>query len=373
MKRRMLPKYVTSFIDRHGTERLRYRRAGRTGGYFSAQLGTEAFREQYRAFEDGQIVAVAPRPTVVSGSIDDLLNRFYRSSDYLGNAQPHTLAKRRAVLEAFRNRRGTSGKTVGERQVSAYRFDTLDRIIAKVAQGEDGKGGPFAAQTLKKQLNRMFRYAVKLGWIAQNPMEYVSYRAPKTDGHHCWSEIEIEQYRAFHPLGTNPRLALELLLWTGKRKSDGIKLGRHNHRDGMMWGRDQKTGKEWWLPIAPQLAAAIAAMPAHDHLCYLVSARGRPYSAASFGNMMRSWCDQAGLPHCSAHGLRKAISRRMATIGINNAGGKSVTLHSGDAEYAHYTAAAAQKTLAVSAISNISAWEESNLADGLDNLNIESA
>ncbi len=29
---------------------------------------------------------------------------------------------------------------------------------------------------------------------------------------------------------------------------------------------------------------------------------------------MRKWCDKAGLPLCSAHGLRKAICRRIAEI-----------------------------------------------------------
>jgi integrase len=33
-----------------------------------------------------------------------------------------------------------------------------------------------------------------------------------------------------------------------------------------------------------------------------------------FGNKFRDWCDQANLPHCSAHGLRKAG----ATVAANN-------------------------------------------------------
>lgn len=103
-------------------------------------------------------------------------------------------------------------------------------------------------------------------------------------------------------------------------------------------------------------------MPKNDHICYLVTERGRPYSAAFFGNMFREWCDAAGLPHCTAHGLRKAISRRTAELDINNAGGKSVTLHSRDDEYAVYTAAANQKRLAVNAIGRLSDWQMSNQA-----------
>ena len=41
----------------------------------------------------------------------------------------------------------------------------------------------------------------------------------------------------------------------------------------------------------------------------------RPYaSSKAFGNRFKSWCRQAGLPHCTAHGLRKAG----ATIAAEN-------------------------------------------------------
>jgi hypothetical protein len=41
---------------------------------------------------------------------------------------------------------------------------------------------------------------------------------------------------------------------------------------------------------------------------------GRPFTSLGFGNRVRAWCDEAGLPHCSSHGVRKAG----ATIAANN-------------------------------------------------------
>lgn len=46
---RFLPEYVTRFKDRHGKERLRFRRKGFPSRYFATALGTEAFREEYGA------------------------------------------------------------------------------------------------------------------------------------------------------------------------------------------------------------------------------------------------------------------------------------------------------------------------------------
>jgi integrase len=50
----------------------------------------------------------------------------------------------------------------------------------------------------------------------------------------------------------------------------------------------------------------------------------RPESGATFtinglGNKFRDWCDAAGLPQCSAHGLRKAAAVALAESGATAA------------------------------------------------------
>ena len=50
-----------------------------------------------------------------------------------------------------------------------------------------------------------------------------------------------------------------------------------------------------------------------EGLTFVKHIRGRITRYVEFGNKMREWCNQAGLPHCSAHGLRKAMSRRLAS------------------------------------------------------------
>lgn len=81
-------------------------------------------------------------------------------------------------------------------------------------------------------------------------------------------------------------------------------------------------------------------------MTFLQTELGRPFSAAGFGNKMRDWCDAAGLPQCSAHGLRKAAARRLAEAGCTNSQIKAITGHTTDSEVARYTAAASQITLA---------------------------
>jgi site-specific recombinase XerD len=67
-------------------------------------------------------------------------------------------------------------------------------------------------------------------------------------------------------------------------------------------------------PILPPLQQVIDASPTGD-LTFLVTAQARrPFTAAGFGNWFRDRCNEAGMPHCSAHGLRKAG----ATIAAEN-------------------------------------------------------
>lgn len=347
--RRMLPRYVSSFTDNRGKVRYRFRRTGHRSHYFASALGSAEFMAEYQACLDERPVARQSRETL-DGSIDDLAQQFYRSTAF-NKGKPVTRQKARSILDAFRDGEW-KGRRVGSLSVRGVEFSHLDRIIADKAAAH-----PFAAVNLRKQLKRMFKHAVKIKMRPDNPADLTEPLSQKTDGFHTWTEEEIEQYQAHHVLGTKARLALELYLWTAKRRSDGVQLGRQHIRDGCFYGRDEKTGKPTWIPIAPQLQQAIDAMPARDgveHLAFLVTDYGKPFSAKGFGNRMRKWCDEAGLPHCTTHGLRKAVTRRLAEIGIGNQGIKSITQHSDDREVATYTREASQRAMARLAMGTLS-------------------
>src|SRR5262249_17205232 len=146
------------------------------------------------------------------------------------------------------------------------------------------------------------KYAVENGLRADNPATGVKLPNLKTDGYHSWTEAEIAQFLAHHGPATTARLALTLLLYTGQRRGDVIRMGRQHIRDGAVHVRQQKTGIELAIPIHAKLAATIAEAPA-NHLTLLTTQTGKPFSAAGFGNWFRDRCNEANLSHCSAHGL----------------------------------------------------------------------
>ena len=179
-------------------------------------------------------------------------------------------------------------------------------------------------------------------------------------GFHTWTEGEIMRFRQHWSIGTRERLALELILWTDQRRSDVVKMGMAQTRDGCIPVQQEKTGTTLWLPMAPQLVEAIVALPRElsSPFCFLITHKGTPFKKESFGNWFARACKSAGLPDaCRAHGLRKATLRRMAELEMANKTMKSVSGQSRDETLSEYIRDADQRKLAASAIERLSAWE----------------
>lgn len=338
MKRRWLPQYVSEYRDRHGKARYRFRRKGSPTYHFKQPPGTEGFRVEYQAC----LAAEAPPAGVgrfTPGSISDLIARLYASPGWRG-MRASSQRTFRGIYERFREEHG-------DKPVALVQTRHLDAILGKMADR------PSAANNLRKALKRLFAYAVKLGLRSDNPAANTDYFRIQGEGWHTWTEDEIAAFEARWALGTKPRLALALMLYTGQRKSDVIKLGRqHVEKDGRLRLRQEKTGAWVSIRIHSALKAAIEAMPA-AHMTFLVTEFGKPFTAAGFGNWFRDKCDQAGLPQCSAHGLRKAMSRRLAELGATNMEGRAITGHKTDRMFAHYAERADQGRLADRAMANL--------------------
>lgn len=365
-RRRFLPKYVSSFVDRHGKTRYRYRRKGGQSGYFKSAPGSEEFRKEYFAFENA-IAKQKPglKLRAKPGSIGELKHRYMAVPDRLGPSRV-TQQKVAAVIEDFC--KGREDRLVGQ-----VTFEHLDAIIAKkkkktmrdTPSGPRPVGGVFAAQKLRKELIRLFEFAKKTGMIGHNPAEQTEKVKRARDqgqgGFHAWTEQEIAQYRRYWALGTRERLALELILWTDQRRSDVVRMGMAQTREGCIPVQQAKTGATLWLPMADQLVEAIVALPRElsSPFCFLMTRRGKPFTKESFGNWFAKACDEAGLPtKCRAHGLRKATLRRMAELEMANKTMKSVSGQERDETLNQYIRDANQKKLATNAIRRLSDWEK---------------
>jgi integrase len=114
--------------------------------------------------------------------------------------------------------------------------------------------------------------------------------------------------------GTKARLALELLLQTGAARCDIVRMGRQLVRNGTLSMRRQKTDVQFDIPLLQSLVVELE-LHAKDQMTFLMTEQGKPFTAAGFGNWFRERCNEAGLPKCAAHGLRKAAAVRHALNG----------------------------------------------------------
>jgi integrase len=209
---------------------------------------------------------------------------------------------------------------------------------------------PESANGLLKVLRAVLGHAVAIGLTAANAALGVKpYRSRNAGGYHTWTEAEIVQFQAAHPLGTRAGLAMALALYTGQRRGDVVRLGWQHVKDGRIVVRQQKTSVALTIPVHPELERALTALP-KTNMTFLVTEFGKPFAAAGFGNWFRRMCNVAGLPHCSMHGLRKAACRRLAEAGCSANEIAAVSGHASLREVARYTSAASQRLLADRAV-----------------------
>jgi integrase len=183
------------------------------------------------------------------------------------------------------------------------------------------------------------QHAVETGLRSDDPTRDIRLLKVKSEGLHRWTESEIEQFERTHPIGSRERLAFALLLYSGQRRSDVVRMGRQHVQDGMLRVRQDKTGTELVIPVSAELAEAIAAA-AGGNLTFLTTHLGRPFSSQGFSYWFGRACDAAGLPpHCTAHGLRKSAARRLAEAGCTEHEIAAITGHASLHEVQRYTRA----------------------------------
>lgn len=217
-------------------------------------------------------------------------------------------AKFASLSEGTRRARANIIKGIVVKSGGALLIDVTPKVIR---QGRERRAKtPEAANNFLKTMKAAFSWGIDSGLldgiVEQDPCVAVKKIRTTTEGHHTWTEEEIERYEARHPTGTMARLALDLMLYTGLRRQDACVVGRQHIKNGEIHIQTGKTGEWVYLPIVDSLRTSITSTKSGD-LTLLLTERGRPFaSPASFGNWFRNRCLEADVIKGRAHGLRKA-------------------------------------------------------------------
>jgi integrase len=343
-------RYVVEDVDRHGNVRLYFRRRGQKKIRLRDKPGTPEFNTAYaEAFAVREAAASVTEVSNTPNTWRWLCLRYFQSAEFRQLDPANTQRPQRGILESTWAEPSAPGSTalIGD--------CPLDRMGPKIIRVLRDRKANFAAAANNrlKAIRRVFTWAIEQQLVAFNPARDVPRLRTRADGYHTWTADEIAQYERRHLVGTSAHLALALLRYTGQRRADIVHFGRQHVRDGCLKFTQNKNRNrnpvQLDLPILPELQRVIDASPTGD-LAFLVTEYGRPFTAAGFGNKFREWCNEAGLQHCSAHGLRKAAATSYAEAGASAHmlmawfGWKSLR------QPEHYTRAANQKKLAASVV-----------------------
>jgi integrase len=101
---------------------------------------------------------------------------------------------------------------------------------------------PAQAKHFLATMRGLFAWAIDAGHVKSDPTaEVKNTKMKKTAGFPIWSEEEVDRYEAHWPIGTKERVWLAVLLYTGFRRGDAVRLGRQHVRNGVATLRTEKT------------------------------------------------------------------------------------------------------------------------------------
>ena len=330
------PPYLSSQRTRHGKLVWYVRRPDQPRVRVRAVYGSPEFMAEYNAIMAGG--KPARQPSANSGSLAWLLERYRDSSAWASLSN----ATRRQRDNIFKHVIAKSGQ---EPAASIDQADIQGGIDAR-------RETPSQARNFLDAMRGLYRWAVKAGLVPVDPTANVD--RPKkraSGGFPVWTEDDVTAYERRWPLGTKERVWFAVLLYTGLRRGDAVRLGRQHVSDAVATIKTEKTGTIVSIPILPALAQAIAAGPTGD-LSFICGAGRKPLTKESFGNLFKLACKAAGV-NKSAHGVRKIGATRAAMAGATTHELNAIFGWTGTEMAARYTREADRKRLAKSAISKL--------------------
>jgi integrase/recombinase XerD len=322
-------KYIQAYRHR-GRWRLRFRRKGCPGRDLPVPRGYAGpgkplpggwpldFLAVYQQAMAEPVAPLKPgEKRAVYGTVAWLVAEYLGSLDFLGRPKS-VRQKHQMYCDRFRAKRG-------DLPVARVEQVHLESLLAQMIDR------PATANQWLVAMRDLFKYAVKRKLLVVNPAAEIAKRSSgNPDGHHTWTPEQVAQFRRRHPIGTKARLAFELINALAFRRSDVIRVGPPDVRNGVLKYVQHKmrehTPSPVEVPMPTDLMALIRATPGTGIKTWLVDGTGKPFTEEAFSHWFADRCDEAGLPTktrasgkvvrlCTPHGMRKRCLTDLAESG----------------------------------------------------------
>lgn len=325
MAKRELPKHV--YRQKNG---IYFQRRGWPSRKFRNEFGTVEFWKEYADI----LSCEEPVQRVTSRTFRSLVTHYRRSYRYK-NLKPRTALDYDKYLDFFVSIMGDANPSSMQRKdVIRLRDSNADKAY-------------FANYSLRV-LRVLMEHCVDLGWRETNPARGVSEIKTATKEREPWPQTLLDVYRKYCPHGSRERLLMELCVGTGQRIGDVLGMRWSDIQEGGFVIRQSKTGKELWVPILPDLQAALDAASRHS-VFILTNERGTNcWSYRGASQAVRKVREAIGALDHDIHSWRYNAACELVEAGCSDDLVASVTGQS-PAMVLHYTKKVRQRIRATQA------------------------
>ncbi|WP_299411923.1 tyrosine-type recombinase/integrase [uncultured Sulfitobacter sp.] len=325
MTKRELPKHV--YKQRNG---LYFQRRGWPSQKFSSEFQTPEFWKEYADILSGK----APPKRVISRDFAALIKN-YRGSHRYKRLKPRTALDYDKYLEFFLTiMAGTNPANMKRKDVIRLRDANAQK--------------PYFANYSLRVLRIVMEHCVDLGWRETNPAKGVPEIKTEKIERDPWPRELLELYRATCPIGTRERLVMELCVGTGQRIGDVLEMRWSDIQDGAFVVKQNKTNKELWVPILPELQTALNVASRHS-VFILTNEKGtNRWSYRGASQAIRNVRQQVGALNYDIHSWRYNAACELLEAGCEDDLIAAVTGQS-PAMVLHYTKKVRQKLRAIQA------------------------
>lgn len=320
---------ISSFADRHGKNRWRYRGADGSSKSMPGEPGTKIFDDAYQALIEGRAgsAEVIKMPGAASPKSFNAAYGLLQKNAKWQKLDVQSLYNYRLEIEGFlRSPVEASGTLWGAVSMVDLRPRHVEAILDRHA------GQPFKARKLLTVLRKLIRVGIRQEWLDFDPSLSIEPIVATSDGHRAWPLKVRQQFEGYWVPGTRARTAYALALWMGNRRSDVATLRWDQmvsravaFPDGdrivkgfeftQFKGRNRDSRTTLFLPITPMLEDALAPLQNRTGTV-LQTISGKPYRIRSLSELMMQWSKKAGLERgYTLHGLRKSFGGMLADNG----------------------------------------------------------
>lgn len=313
MTKRELPKYI--YRQRNG---LYFQRRRWPTRKIENEFGTAEFWREY-----ADILSQKDQVPKVSTRSFEALIKSYRTSPRYRNLKPRTGKDYDKFLDFFQEIMGEANPANMQRK---------DVIRLRDANAEKAYFANYALRVLRI----VMEHCVDLGWRDSNPAKGVSEIKTQRREREPWPQDLLQAYRDVCALGTRERLMMELCVGTGQRIGDVLEMSWSDIQEGGFIIRQNKTGKELWIPILPQLQAALDVASRHS-VFILTNKRGtNRWSYRGASQAVRKIRERIGAIRYDIHSWRYNAACELVEAGCGDDLVAAVTGQS-PAMVVHYT------------------------------------